>query len=290
MSDITAIVTAYRRVEQTLVTLGKIQNCQPRPAEIIVHVDGDQKECADAIQKSFPDVQVLLSRENLGPGGGRNKLIASASHEFVASFDDDSYPLDGDYFARVATLFEQFPEAAIINAAVYHQNEVVMPDERCARWVADFSGGGCIYRRSAFLETTGYVALPVAYGMEEVDLALRLHACGKRVLWSPWLRVFHDTDLGRHASAGVTAGSIANLALLAFLRYPLLLLPIGAGQVLNRLRWLVIQRRFPGMLPGILQIPPHCWRHRKSRLPVSTNALRSYLALRRERSEKMSLI
>ena len=59
--------------------------------------------------------------------------------------------------------------------------------------------GACVYRRSAFLEAGGYVPLPVAYGMEEVDLALRLHSRGGKILTTPWLRVFHNTDLKRHA-------------------------------------------------------------------------------------------
>ena len=58
-----------------------------------------------------------------------------------------------------------------------------------------------------FLATSGYVPLAVAYGMEEVDLALRLHEKGGRILRTPGLRVFHDTDLKRHANPAVTAGT-----------------------------------------------------------------------------------
>ena len=37
--------------------------------------------------------------------------------------------------------------------------------------MADFSGGGCAYRKTRYLEIGGYVPIPTAYGMEEVDLA-----------------------------------------------------------------------------------------------------------------------
>ena len=77
-----------------------------------------------------------------------------------------------------------------------------------------------------------------AYNMEEVDFALRLHARGGKVLGTQWLRVFHDTDRARHADPAVTAASIANLALLAFLRYPVHLWTIGAAQCANRIQWL----------------------------------------------------
>jgi GT2 family glycosyltransferase len=280
-TGITVVVTAYKRHDQTVDTLRRLAACAPPPEEVLVHVDGNQAECAAAIHQAFPDIRVILSETNLGPGGARNKLIAAARNEWVASFDDDSYPIDPDYFARVASLMARFPEALILNASVYHQGEEILPDEPKGAWTADFSGGACIYRRSAFMATSGYVPLPTAYGMEEVDLALRLHAMGGRILHSPWLRVFHDTDLKRHSNPAVTVGSLANTALLAFLRYPIHLWWIGAWQVFNRIRWLLSHGRRAGILVGLMSIPTHLWRYRSFRKPVSSAALRSYLKLRR---------
>ena len=278
---ISAIVTAYERIDQTLATLRVIQSCVPKPDEILVHVDAGQLKCEQAIRKEFPDVRVLRSREQVGPGGGRNKLMDVAQYDFVASFDDDSYPIDSDYFERALKLFERFPEASVVCAALYHTGEPIGLDARSAQWTADFSGGACIYRRSAFLEAGGYVPLPVAYGMEEVDLAIRLHSRGGKILRTPWLRVFYDNDLKRHADPSVTAGSIANLALLAYLRYPVSLWAIGAGQCINRLLWLLRNGRYRGIVKGFAMIPAHIRANQRYRLPVSKRALRSYLALRR---------
>jgi GT2 family glycosyltransferase len=280
-SGISAIVTAYDRVDQTLNTLRIIATCDPKPDEILVHVDGNRVECVNAIVSTFPQIRILISEERIGPGGGRNRLVAAAAHEFVASFDDDSYPIDSDYFARVRQLFERFPEASIIDAALYHAGEAIGLDERKAEWIADFVGSACAYRRDAFLAVGGYVPLPVAYGMEEVDVALRLHARGGKILSSSWLRVFHDTDLQRHAAPHVTAGSIANLALLAYLRYPVSLWSIGVLQCAKRVVWLLRHGRHRGIWRGLTMIPGHLRAHRKFRLTVSNRAVRSYLALRR---------
>lgn len=280
-SGISAIVTAYERIEQTLATLRVIQSCTPPPDEILVHVDANRGECEQAIRKAFPSVRVLRSGVQVGPGGGRNKLVDAAQFELVASFDDDSYPIDADYFARAGKLFKQFPEAAVICAALYHVGEAIELDQKSAEWTADFSGGACLYRRQAFLDAGGYVPLPVAYGMEEVDLALRLHARGDRILTARWLRVFHNTDLRHHADPRITAGSIANLALLAYLRYPATLWVVGMGQCVNRLFWLLRHGRRRGIVKGVTMIPAHLWANHRYRLPVSNSALRSYLALRR---------
>lgn len=278
---ISAIVTAYERIEQTLATLRVIQSCVPAPDEILVHVDANQITCENAIRDAFPAVRILRSAEQVGPGGGRNKLVKAAQSELVASFDDDSYPIDSDYFARALRIFDKFPDASLICAALYHVGESIGLDAQSAQWTADFSGGACIFRRNAFLDAGGYVPLPVAYGMEEVDLAIRLHSHGGKILTTPWLRVFHNTDLKHHADPRVTAGSIANLALLAYLRYPVSLWGIGVGQCANRLLWLLRHGRRRGIVKGVTMIPAHVWENHRYRAPVSKDVVRSYLALRR---------
>src|SRR6185503_14027107 len=230
---------------------------------------------------SLPNVRVLRSSDHVGPGGGRNKLLHAAQFEYVASFDDDSYPIDSDYFARARNVFDRFPDASVICAALYHTGESIGLDVRSAQWTADFSGGACVFRRNAFIEAGGYVPLPVAYGMEEVDLAIRLHSQGGRILTTPWLRVFHNTDLKRHGDPRVTAGSIANLALLTYLRYPVSFWGIGVGQCANRLLWLLRHGRHRGILKGVTMIPAHLRANHQYRLTVSKRAVRSYLALRR---------
>jgi GT2 family glycosyltransferase len=278
---ISAIVTGYERVDQILNTLRILASCDPAPDEILVHVDANRIECVNAIASTFPQLRILVSNERVGPGGGRNKLIAAATHDFVASFDDDSYPIDADYFARAQKLLDRFPEASIVCASLYHAGEAIGLDERKAQWTADFSGGACVFRRDAFVKAGGYVPLPIAYGMEETDLALRLHSQGGKILSSSWLRVFHDTDRQRQAEPHVTAGSIANLALLAYLRYPVALWSIGAWQCANRVLWLLRHGRHRGIWRGLTMIPGHLRAHRRFRLTVSTRAVRSYLELRR---------
>ncbi len=278
---VTAILTAYQRVDQTLNTLRILYSCKPAPSDILVHVDGNETDTLKALQRAFPEVRYILSSENIGPGGGRNKLISAAIHDLVASFDDDSYPIDADYFARVVRLAEAAPKAAIIVGHVFHRGEPLHPDERTVEWTSDFIGCGCIYRRSIFLQTMGYVPLPTAYGMEEVDLALRLHADGKQILKTAWLRVFHDTDLTHHALPDVTASSIANLFLLTFLRYPVIFWPVGMVQVIKRLGWLMTHGRRNGILAGLCRVPTCLWKNRPYRATLSVRSVASYLRLRR---------
>jgi len=287
VAPITAIVTAYRRADQTVDTLKRIFKCDPPPGEVLVHVDGGEVDCANTIRAEFPDIVLVMSEGNVGPGGGRNKLIAAAKFEWVASFDDDSYPVDINYFQRLLVLIDKFPTTSVFTGAVFHQGEAVDPGGRNGRWVADFSGCACVYRRQHFLRTTGYVPLPLAYGMEEVDLAMRLHAQGNEIFHTGWLRVIHDTNLDHHQDPRITSASITNLALLAYLRYPPSCWWIGLVQIANRILWLHTHGRRRGIYSGLLDMPVTLYKLRCYRETLSRSAVKSYLSLRRNALESI---
>jgi GT2 family glycosyltransferase len=118
-APVTAIVTAFARPEQTLKTLRRIEACRPAPDEIIVHVDADQRSCANAIRRAFPHLRVLVSENAVGPGGGRNALVAAARNAIIASFDDDSYPYDIDFFGRAVSVLCASPDAALVAAGIF---------------------------------------------------------------------------------------------------------------------------------------------------------------------------
>lgn len=280
-ASVSAIVTGYRRVEALLDTLRTVSACDPPPAEILVHVDGTERATADAVIREFPAIKVLISDSNVGPGGGRNRLVAAATQPLVASFDDDSFPLDRDYFHRVEQLFARHPAAWVVDARLFHRHQPIEPPTTATAWVADFSGCSCAYRRARYIDTGGYVPLPIAYGMEEVDFGLRLHALGGRVLRSGQLRVLHDTDLSHHADPAITAASIVNIALLTYLRYPLSMWVVGMAQCANRIQWLLRHGRRHGVWRGIAAIPAAVAAHRRERQPLASRAVRSFIALRR---------
>lgn len=192
ITPVTAIVTAYKRHEQTLETVRCLLACVPPPAEVLVHVDGGRKDMEEALKQAFPTIRILTSESSVGPGGGRNRLVREARENLVASFDDDSHPADADFFQRVVDAATAIPDAAIIAATILDGTEESGPQPGRAMIAANFVGCGCVYRREVFVKTTGYVPLPVAYGMEEVDLSIRLHAMGSKIVHEPRLRVVHD--------------------------------------------------------------------------------------------------
>lgn len=278
--QVTVAIPTYKRLEKLSITLEKILECDPQPDEIIIHIDNSDRATEKTIKQKYPKIKIIISQTQLGPGGGRNKIINAAKNNVVASFDDDSYPLDKDYFKRLLILFKKLPHAAIINAAVFHLGELIDSAQYTASFDSNFIGCGCAYQRDIFLQTTGYVALPLAYGMEEVDLGLRLINLNFKIVNTPWLRVFHNTNLEHHNQPQITAATIANQMLLTYLRYPIIYWWLGGLQCLNRIVWSIKNNRVQGILLGIKLIPQLIIKYHSDRAPVSSQALAKYLASR----------
>lgn len=257
--------------------MDRIIRCDPAPDEILVHVDGASTEVLNAVRNSFPQV-ILISSPNLqGPGGSRNKLIETARNELVANFDDDSFPEQSDYFARVQTLAIQFPDTAILSAA----NHDDAPSPTRFTQISAASGCGCVFRKSWYLKAGGFIPLPIAYNMEEVDMGLRLHAIGGTIVRDAELRVIHDKPHPIEVSAEVNACVLANTALFPLLRFPFWLWPVGIWQVLHRLLYLISRGWVHGLFKGLKMIPSHLQRHISWRVKIASSSIISWLILRR---------
>lgn len=267
---------AFERVEPLLKTISLIKSCEPAPEEILVHIDGGSPAVLEALRQQYPEIQVLVSDQLLGPGGARNRLIGEAKHELVANFDDDSFPNQQDYFARVLRLAQEFPEAAMYSAAS-QDFEKEMPGPHA---ISVSSGCGCVFRKSWHARTRGFVPLPIAYGMEETDISLQLHALGGVIVHAPDLHVKHDKPLPVEVSARTNATVIANMALLPYLRYPVLLWPVGLWQVMRRVVYVINSGWPQGVWTGIQMIPSHFAAHRDEVSRVSYSSLLSWFFLR----------
>lgn len=286
VAPICVAIPTFRRIQRMLDTLEEIFRCDPAPAEILVHVDFGDKESAQAIRSRFSSVTVLESERSLGPGGARNRLMHAAGYEIVVSLDDDSYPIDSDFFAAVLACVEGNPRAGALAMAIIHDGEPMISRRSGAREVGAFVGCGCVYRRSAFLETSGYVPLHPAYGMEEVDLALQLIDRGWDIVHCETLRVRHATDRSHQLSTNIVAAHVKNTLLLAYLRYPVAYWPLGVAQAANRAIYSLGRGCVRGVALGLAGSLGHVWRHRKLRRPIRGASLRRARGLRRPPAEQ----
>jgi glycosyltransferase involved in cell wall biosynthesis len=274
---LTVIIPAHQRVQKLLHTLGVVFACSPVPEEVLVHVDGGSQEVREAVIARFPKVKLLESLSLLGPGGARDRMIRQAKHEWVATFDDDSFPELPGFFARVMADIQRFPEAAVLSWDTLSDESAKLGFHH----IAVFSGCGSVFNRTWYLRTKGFLPRVVAYGFEEVDVSLQLHCLGGRVIYDPHLRVIHDHPMPAVVPSEIVAGAILNAFLFPLVRYPLLLLPwawfsalrYAFRTLLNGGREGVLQalRRFPAEVGDILPL----------RTPLPLTGVLGWLRLRR---------
>jgi GT2 family glycosyltransferase len=275
------VIPTYNRGTAVLSVLEKIEACDPRPAEIWIHVDLSDGILEQDIKDRFPYVRVLTSPTRLGPGGGRHRCLQACTTRYAVSFDDDSYPVDRDFFNIVEQLFLKHARVAIIEANIWHRHEPKKARSDSSFAIPSYIGCGCAVRLAAYRQVRGYLPRPVPYGMEEMDVSLQLFEAGWQIIRSESLRVFHDTELKHHTSPEITSGSIANVGLLAFLHYPL----IGSGraflQVANKITYCIRVGRFRGICWGLISIPGLCYRYREHRKPMAWKTLKRFLQFNR---------
>jgi GT2 family glycosyltransferase len=279
--QVAVLIPTYDRGSDVLSVLEKIQACEPRPIEIWVHVDRSDGMLKTELHRRFPTVSILTSPTRLGPGGGRHRCLLACRAPFAVSFDDDSYPVDADFFRRVEQLFLEHPNAAIFGASVWHRHEPERARVESLNLSPSFTGCGFAIRLAAYGEVRGFLPRPAAYGMEETDLSLQLFVAGWHIYEAGDLRVFHDTNLKHHQSLEINAGAITNVGLFVFLHFPLVRWGTGLLQVGNRVVYSMRMGRFRGICSGLLQIPIDCYRNRHYRNAVAWPMLKQFLAFRR---------
>ncbi len=271
---ISVIIPTWRRLEKLKVCLNVISECDPQPEEVLIHIDAGDCETEKWMWTAkYKNIRWKYSETTQGPGGGRNWLIRNAKNELICGLDDDSWPMEKDFFLRAKDLMEAHPKAGIITLKEIRKGQASKVNTQECKPVASFQSGACLMRKSAFLKTEGYVPLRYAYGMEEADVSLQLINQGWEIIRCDALRIFHDTDLKHQSSREINAAHITNTALLAFLRYPICLWPMGILQTANRIRYAVSQKRFAGIVKGVWDIPWTCWRWRAYRKVVKAETI-----------------
>jgi glycosyltransferase involved in cell wall biosynthesis len=279
--SVAVIIPTYDRGTAVIAVLERVLACDPQPAELWIHIDQSEGVLEREVKERFPGVHVLSSKDRIGPGGGRHRCLSVCGTPYAVSLDDDSWPADKDFFAAIEPLFAEYPQAAIFGASIWHRSEVPKLRNRSVSRVASYVGCGHAIRVAAYRDVRGYLARPVAYGMEESDVGLQLFAKGWHVYSAGVLRVYHDTDRAHHNAAEITACTITNLGLLAFLHYPAANLGRGVAQIANRIAFCLQKGRIRGIAAGIAGIFMDCYHNRALRKPIRNEAFVEYLRLRR---------
>jgi GT2 family glycosyltransferase len=148
---------------------------------------------------------LIVNNPAAGSVASRDRMMREARGDLVLALDDDSYPEQLDCIARIAPLFEQRPDLAVLH---FPQRTDEYPETLAQKnfglehLTRSFANSGAVLRRSTYLQLPGF-ELRFFHMYEEPDYALQCVAAGYQVLFTPIVTI-------RHHFSGQTRSEIRN--------------------------------------------------------------------------------
>lgn len=186
-------IATHNRREELARTLVQLAQLDPAPDEILVCADGCHDGTADFVRENHPHIRLVLHETARGSIPSRNELAHACSCEVFVSLDDDSYPIDADFIARVRAAFAQAPRLAVLSFAQRSDEfpaSLTAADFGQSAFVASYANSGAAIRREAFTRLGDYPDF-FFHAYEEPDFALRCVCDGWQVRYDPGLLVRH---------------------------------------------------------------------------------------------------
>ncbi|MCG8528632.1 MAG: glycosyltransferase family 2 protein [Opitutales bacterium] len=122
MEKITIGVINYNGIERLPNTLEAITKLDYLNFEVIVVDNGSTDNSPEWVKEKYPQFQLVLIGENLGPSGARNVILTRAKSEYVFVMDNDII-LEPDVFTRLMSVMGKCPDAAICHPEITDAND-----------------------------------------------------------------------------------------------------------------------------------------------------------------------
>lgn len=186
-------ITTHNRREELARTLRQLAALDPAPTALVIVADGCTDGTLAFVQETAPHARLIEHPVARGSIASRNEAAQVCGCDLFLSLDDDSYPLETDFIARVSEFFARRPRLAVLS---FPQRSDEFPASLTATdfgptiFTGSYANSGAAVRRAAFEELGGYPDF-FFHAYEEPDFALRCVVAGWQVLHDPALTVRH---------------------------------------------------------------------------------------------------
>ena len=194
-------IATHNRLPELRRTLAVIAELSPPPDELLICADGCDDGTAQYVRDQFPAAKLI---EHASPNGSirsRIELMRAAASDLLISLDDDSYPMDFDFIARVRELFATRPHVAV---ASFPQRTDEFPETLStagfglSRYTANYVNAAAAFRRSVYLQLEGWPP-EFEHAYDESDYTLQCLAAGYAVYFETGIVIRHHfTSLKRN--------------------------------------------------------------------------------------------
>jgi GT2 family glycosyltransferase len=279
-------VATKNRREELARTCAMLAALDPPADELWICADGCTDDTAAWVRAHLPHARLIVHECSQHSIRSRDELLRATAADLVVGLDDDSYPLDSDFVARVKARFVADPRLAVLSfpqrtdefPATLTQTDFGPPLH-----VGSYVNAASAMRRLTYLELGGW-PLYFEHMGDEPDYALRCLAAGHEVIHDTSLVFRHHWSVrerneitNHHRHARNEAWSV--LLRCPFPWWPFVLLRRAAGQFAYAAKrgpsWII---REPQWWWRALFGAPRAWRDRN---PVPWSAYRRWRRLLR---------
>ncbi|WP_342597484.1 glycosyltransferase [Cyanobacterium aponinum UTEX 3222] len=187
-SSTTIVIPTYNRCEDLERTCQKIKELDPPPDRVIICLDGCTDNSEIMLRQNFPSFDIIKNDSPQGSIASRDKAFSLVETDFILSLDDDSYPLDSDFIAKIPELFTKYPEAGVITFPEIRNNNLPASEKLSPSspgcYVRDFPLCAAILQRKLYGTVAQYPAF-FSHAYAESDYSLQLHSFGYGVWFEP---------------------------------------------------------------------------------------------------------
>lgn len=170
-----------------------LKRLNPQPDEILVAADGCTDGTVEMLSATYPEAHVVVHTQARGSIPSRNELAGLCTSDLFVSLDDDSYPVEADFIARVRKLFTNHQRLAVAcfpQRTDEHPESLNATDFGASCYVGSYANSGAVLRRKTFEDLGGYPDF-FFHAYEEPDYALLCAAAGWQVRYETSLVIRH---------------------------------------------------------------------------------------------------
>jgi GT2 family glycosyltransferase len=118
---VSIITVNFNQLQHTLDLLKSLRSITYPDVEVIVVDNGSYESPAATIQSEFPEVKVIVSRENLGFAGGNNLGVKASSGKYLMFLNNDT-EIDRSFLEPLVDLFERDPNVGAASSKILYHN------------------------------------------------------------------------------------------------------------------------------------------------------------------------
>lgn len=215
--SISAVILNYNGGQNVLKCVQALYQQEVLLDQVILVDNGSTDNSAQIVKERYPDIELILTNENLGIAKGRNVGLERAKTDLVLLLDDDIY-VQTDTIKNLALSLRQNKAAVVCpRILLYPQTDIVQCDganphfignlKLSNGWTAEASltqissqVGGCIGACMLFdrriIQSLGNFNDEFFFYFEDLEFSLRVRAMGHIFVCEPNARVLHERGSG----------------------------------------------------------------------------------------------